>query len=181
MAKRFIERPTARQIMTEAERRVLREIRQNDYDAKRENADSWLAGNFAPVPKVPAMHERLSVSDLRDKAEYAQFKRFEAMDDHNETPDPLGKTGHYEPKSIYDPAPPSRIRREAPKKRKGRDPYAVSDDCELPEYRTTKTYTIEDAHGRAVGAIEVNQFSKRIRVGGSGLIDRPDRLRHLPK
>jgi hypothetical protein len=167
--------------MTEAERRIIREQRQISYDQKREDASGWLAANYAPAPKAAPLTQRLSLEDARSAADWAQFKRFEAMDDHNETPDPLGKTGHYEPKSIYDPAPPSRIRREAPKKRKGRDPYAVSDDCELPEYRTTRSYTIEDASGRAMGAIEVNQFSKRIRVGGFGLTDRPDRLRHLPK
>jgi hypothetical protein len=181
MAKRFIERPTARQILTEAERRVIAEQRRNAYDDKRESASGWLAANYAPPPKAEPVTARLSRADIRSAEDWAQFKRFEAMDDHNETPDPLGKTGHYEPKSIYDPAPPSRIRREAPKKRKGRDPYAVSDDCELPEYRTIRSYTIEDASGRAMGAIEVNQFSKRINVGGFGLVRRRDRLSHIPE
>jgi len=174
MAKRFIERPTARQIMTEAEKRVIREQQRISYDAKREAADDWLAANYDPVPKSQPqhLHTRLSKADLQSAMDWAQFKRFEAMDEHNETPDPLGKTGHYEPKSIYDPAPPSRLRREAPKKRKGRDPWACSDDCEIPDYRRRETLTIEDASGRARGVIRINPYAKRIAISGFGLIER---------
>ncbi|WP_029083436.1 hypothetical protein [Bradyrhizobium sp. th.b2] len=175
MAKRYIERPTARQIMTEAERRVIREQRQIDYDAKRENASDWLAGNYAPAPKAAQpMHTRLSKADLQSAADWAQFKRFEAMDDDNVTPDPLGKTGHYEPKSIHDPAPPSRIRREAPKKRKGRDPYAVSDDCDLPDYGIRKrSYSVVDDTGRQVGVVTTNPFRKTMAIAAYGLSSNP--------
>lgn len=172
MGRRFIERPTARQIMTEAERRLIREQRQISYEAKREEASDWLAANYPKAPAPKPMTQRLSLEDMRSAADWAQFKRFEAMDDHNETPDPLGKTGHYEPKSIYDPAPRARVSFERPKKRKGRDPYAVSEDCELPEYRRSATYTIEDGNGVARGVISVNPFSKRIHVGGFGLSTR---------
>jgi hypothetical protein len=177
MAKRFIERPTARQIMTEADRQVMRDQRNGRFELAREKADAWLAENYAAPAPAPRAPKGEVDSFTRTIIEHDRW--LTAQENWNENPDPLGKTGHYEPKSIHDPVPPSRISRIAPKKRKGRDPYACSEDCELPEYRTRKTYTIEDASGRAVGAIEVNQFAKRIRIGGSGLIDRPDRLRHL--
>jgi len=172
MGKRFIERPTTRQILTQAERQIIREQAKIRTEQALESNADWLAQNF-PKPKAePRKVPRISVEDARSAADWAQFKRFEAMDDDNVTPDPLGKTGHYEPKSIYDPAPPSRIRREAPKKRKPRDPYATSTDCELPEYRAKATYTIEDANGVARGVIRINPFSKRITIGGFGLSDR---------
>jgi hypothetical protein len=91
------------------------------------------------------------------------------MDNWNEMPDPMGKTGNHEPKSIHDPVPPSRISRIAPKKRKPRDPYATDQFCELPDYRRKQTYVIEDENGVARGAIEINPFSKKFRIGGFGL------------
>jgi hypothetical protein len=111
-------------------------------------------------------------ADQESAYDYAMFQHDLAMDEFNDIPDPLGKTGDREPNSIYDTAPAGRIRREAPKKRKGRDPFTLSEHCELPDYRRKQTFTIEDASGRARGAIQINPFSKKIHVGGFGLTTR---------
>jgi hypothetical protein len=169
MAKRFIERPTARQIMTQADRQIARDQANGRFELSREKADAWLAENFATPQAAPAPRAPRAEVDSFTRSIVENDKWITMMDAWNENPDPMGKTGNHEPKSIHDPVPPSRISRIAPKKRKGRDPYACSEDCELPEYRTRKSYTIEDEHGVARGVIEVNQFSKRIRVGGFGL------------
>ncbi|MGC0389356.1 hypothetical protein [Bradyrhizobium sp. USDA 241] len=157
MGKRFIERPTARQIVDKAEREARYER------AKNVNAD-WLAANFAPVASpAPAV----SKADMKAAAEYATFNRFYDEWDTNDIPDKLGKTGEHEPKSIYSPVPASRIRFERPAKRKAAE--RNERDCEIPDYRRKQTFTIEDASGRARGAIEINPYSKRIRIGGFGL------------
>jgi hypothetical protein len=167
MAKRFIERPTARQIMTEAERQIMRDQRQISYDAKREAAASWLDANYAPTPEAPRKPRAEVDTMIRTVVE--NDKWITMMDNWNEMPDPMGKTGNHEPKSIHDPVPPSRISRIAPKKRKPRDPYATDQFCELPDYRRKQTYVIEDENGVARGAIEINPFSKKFRIGGFGL------------
>jgi hypothetical protein len=167
MAKRFIERPTARQIMTEADRQAMREQATGRFELSREKADAWLSENYAPAPKAPPAPKGEVDSFTRSIVENDRW--ITMMDNWNENPDPMGKTGNHEPKSIHDPVPPSRISRIAPKKRKPRDPYAVSAECEIPEYRRKQTFVIEDAQGRARGAIEINPFSKRIRIGGFGL------------
>jgi hypothetical protein len=162
MGKRYIERPTARQIVDRAEREAKFER------AKDVNAD-WLAANFAPVA-TPAPH--ISRADMKQAADYATFNRFYDEWDTNDIPDKLGKTGEHEPKSIYSPVPASRIRFERPAKRKPRDPNAVGTDCEIPDYRRHQTFTVEDGDGRARGAIQINPFSKRITIGGFGLTTR---------
>lgn len=162
MGKRYIERPTARQIVDRHEREA------NFERAKDLNAD-WLAANFATTaPPAP----RISKADIRQAADYATFQRFYDEWDTNDIPDKLGKTGEHEPKSIYSPAPKARIRREAPRKRKPRDPHAVGTDCEIPDYRRHQTFTVEDGEGRARGAIQINPYSKRIAISGFGLTTR---------
>jgi hypothetical protein len=167
MAKRFIERPTARQIMTEADRQAMREQATGRFELSREKADAWLSENYAPAPKAPPAPKGEVDSFTRSIVENDRW--ITMMDNWNENPDPMGKTGNHEPKSIHDPVPPSRISRIAPKKRKPRDPYATSAECEIPEYRRKQTYVIEDANGVARGAIEINPFSKKFRIGGFGL------------
>jgi hypothetical protein len=111
-------------------------------------------------------------ADQESAYDWAMFQHDCAMDEFNDIPDPLGKTGDREPKSIYDPAPQARISFQKPRKRKGRDPFNLSEHCELPDYRRHQTFTIEDASGRARGVIQINPFSKRINVGGFGLSSR---------
>ncbi|MCA1379437.1 hypothetical protein I6F34_01205 [Bradyrhizobium sp. BRP05] len=164
MAKRYIERPTARQIVDRAEREAR-------YERARDLNADWLASNY-PAPKAQAPAPRLSKADQRAVDDYAMFQRFADEYEHNEIPDRLGKTGEYEPKSIYSPAPQSRIKFERPAKRKPRDPHATGKDCEIPEYRRHQTFTVEDGQGRARGAIQINPFSKRITIGGFGLTTR---------
>lgn len=160
MGKRYIERPTARQIVDRAEREAKYER------SKDVNAD-WLAANFAPTAS-PAPH--ISRAEMKQAAEYATFNRFYDEWDNNDIPDKLGKTGEHEPKSIYSPAPPSRIRFERPAKRKAAE--RTERDCEIPDYRRKQTFTIEDGEGRARGAIQINPYSKRITIGGFGLTTR---------
>lgn len=162
MAKRYRERPTARQIISKADRDAA-------YERARDVHADWLNANFAPAPEP--VQVRLSRADIESARDYALFQRDLEIDsgEHDVVPDKLGKTGTYEPKSIYDPAPRARVSFERPKKRKGRDPLAVSDDCEIPDYRRKQTFVLEDAQGRARGAIEINPFSKRVKIGGFGL------------
>jgi hypothetical protein len=169
MAKRFIERPTARQILTEAERQIARELRTNNYERALDQNSDWLSANYAsrPIPEAPRTPKGEVDSFTRSIVENDRW--ITMMDNWNENPDPMGKTGNHEPKSIHDPVPPSRISRIAPKKRKPRDPYATSAECEIPEYRRKQTYVIEDENGVARGAIEINPFSKKFRIGGFGL------------
>lgn len=163
MAKRYIERPTARQIVDRAEREAR-------YERGRDANADWLASNYAPTAK--AAPTRFSKADQRAADDYAMFQRFADEYEHNDIPDKLGKTGNYEPKSIYSPAPKSPIRFERPAKRKPRDPHAVGTDCEIPDYRRHRTFTVEDGEGRARGAIQINPYSKRITIGGFGLTTR---------
>lgn len=145
-------RPTMRQILAKQERDAA-------YERAREASSDWLAQNYpAPPPPKPV---RLSLEDMRSAADWAQFKRFEAMDEHNETPDPLGKTGHYEPRSIHDPVPPSKFRVERPRPRK---PMERNDRyCELPvDRRKRQTLHVVDDAGRDVVTIKLNPFSQKL-------------------
>jgi hypothetical protein len=154
MAKRWIPRPTPRQIVDQAARNAV-------YERSLEDNAGWLAANTPVVPVAPEPYEPPSEA-------YRAYRRFEEMEEHNETPDRLGKTGEHEPKSIYSPAPASRFRFEQPNKRRSGD--RNEPDCELPaDLRRHATYIIEDASGRARGVVTINPFAKRIRVAGFGL------------
>jgi hypothetical protein len=161
MAKRFIERPTARQILTKADRDAA-------YERSLESNRDWLAANFAhqPLPEAPRAPRQV---DSFTAGIMEMDRWLTEQDNWNENPDPLGKTGNHEPKSIHDPVKPSRLSFEKPRKRQGRDPYTVSKDCELPEYRRNRNYTVEDASGRAVATLTVHAFAGKIRIAGSGL------------
>jgi hypothetical protein len=154
MAKRFIERPSARQIVDKAERDAA-------YERKRDLAADWLASNYAK-PQPPPLPTK---AELRLNEDHATFERFYNEHDHNETPDPLGKTGTYEPKSIYSPAPASRIRREPPAKRRAAE--RDERDCELPaDGRRHLTLNVTNLKGKATGTITVNPFAKTFHVQG---------------
>ncbi|WP_316200947.1 MULTISPECIES: hypothetical protein [unclassified Bradyrhizobium] len=152
MAKRFIERPTARQIVDRAEREA-------QLERKMDMAKDWLAANYAPppAPRLPTKAE------LKAAEEVATFNRFYDEWEHNEIPDRLGKTGQHEPKSIYSPAPASRIRREPPRPRRAAE--RNERDCELPQdMRRHQTLTVTNGRGKPTATIKVNPFSKRIEV-----------------
>ncbi|WP_315768448.1 MULTISPECIES: hypothetical protein [unclassified Bradyrhizobium] len=156
MGKRFIERPTARQIIDRAEREA-------QYERALDRDRDWLAANFGPppAPRLPTKAE------LKAAEEKATFDRFYDEWEHNEIPDRLGKTGQYEPKSIYSPAPASRIRREAPRKRKIAE--RTERDCMLPDdMRRHRTFHVTDGRGRDTATITINPFSKRITITGAG-------------
>ncbi len=156
MAKRFIERPTARQIVDRAERDA-------QLERKMDAAKDWLAANYAPppAPRLPTKAE------LKAAEEVATFNRFFDEYEHNEIPDRLGKTGNYEPASIYSPAPASRIRREPPHKRKAAERNNA--DCELaPDMRRHRTFHVTDGRGRDTATISINPFSKRLTITGPG-------------
>lgn len=161
MAKRFIERPTARQIMDKAARDAA-------YERSLESNRDWLAANYAhqPLPEPPRAPKQV---DSFTASIMEMDRWLTAQENWNETPDPLGKTGNHEPKSIHDPVRPSRLSFEKPRKKKGRDPYTVSKDCELPDYRRNRHLVIEDASGRAVGTLTVCAQAGKIRIAGSGM------------
>ncbi|WP_315740082.1 hypothetical protein [Bradyrhizobium sp. SZCCHNR1093] len=156
MGKRFIERPTARQIVDRAEREA-------QLERRLDMAKDWLAANYAPSAPPPLPTK----AELKAREEVATFNRFFDEYEHNEIPDRLGKTGQYEPKSIYSPAPAARIRREAPRKRKAAE--RNERDCELPtDLRRHHTLHVTDGRGRDKATITVNPFSKRITITGAG-------------
>jgi hypothetical protein len=77
------------------------------------------AHELARAQKVRRKHTHVETisEDDRSAREYAAFQHDCVMDEFNDIPDRLGKTGNYEPASIYSPAPPSRFQRIAPRKR----------------------------------------------------------------
>ncbi|ARQ95399.1 hypothetical protein [Bradyrhizobium phage BDU-MI-1] len=165
MAKRFIERPTARQIMTKADRDAA-------YERSLESNRDWLAANFAhqPLPEAPRVPKQV---DSFHASIMENDRWLTEMENWNETPDPLGKTGSYEPKSIHDPVKPARISFEKPRKRQPRDPYATNNkSCELPDHRRNRHYTIENADGSTAGVIAIHGRAQRIRIEGFGLQNR---------
>ena len=128
---------------------------------------------LARAQKVHRAHTRVETisEDDRSAREYAAFQHDCLMDEFNDIPDRLGKTGEYEPKSIYSPAPPSRFQRVAPKKRKSAE--RNDRDCELPaDPRRHQAVTVVDGAGIARGVVSVNPFSKRIAFAGFGLVER---------
>ncbi|SHH05058.1 hypothetical protein [Bradyrhizobium erythrophlei] len=128
------------------------------------------AHELARQQKVRRAHTHVETitPDQQSSDDYAAFKRDLELDSLNFHPDPIGR--HREPKSIYSPAPQSRVRFERPAKRKA--PERTDRDCEIPDYRRRQTFTIEDSSGRARGAIQINSYSKRIAIGGFGLTTR---------
>lgn len=130
---------------------------------------SRLLAQFEAKRKAASKAPRKSAEELWEDKIEQQSEIIRMLNADHHIPDPAGI--HREPDSIHSPAPAPRIRFERPRKRKGRDPHAVGKDCEIPDYRRSGTYTIEDSDGRARGAIEINPFSKRIRVGGFGLVE----------
>jgi len=131
------------------------------------------AHELARKQQVRRPHTQVSrlTEDEQSAHDWKMFQHDLEMDEFYDIPDKLGKTGNYEPESIYSPAPPSRIRFERPAKR--RTGERNERDCELPpDPRRRQTYTIEDGSGRARGAIQINPYSKRITIGGFGLVER---------
>ncbi|GAB9152858.1 MULTISPECIES: hypothetical protein [Bradyrhizobium] len=121
----------------------------------------------APAPVAPVDEDAESYARFSDFI--TEYETFDLPDCKAVTPGLVPVSRRAEPKSIHDPAPRARIAFEKPRKRRPRDPYATGKDCELPEYRQTRTVTVEDASGRARGVIQINPFSKRITIGGFGL------------
>lgn len=131
------------------------------------------AHELARAQKVRRPHTRVETltEDQQSAHDWKMFQHDLEMDAFNDIPDRLGKTGNYEPASIYSPAPPSRFHREPPRKRRAAE--RNERDCELPpDPRRRQTLTIEDGDGRARGVIQINPYSKRITVGGFGLVER---------
>lgn len=166
MAKRFRARPKPRQIIDRAEREA-------SFERALDRNRDWLAANFAGerLPEAPRRPKIETAADLESLRNLAMYERFIASDEHNETPDPLGKTGNYEPESVYSPAPPSRFQFERPRARRAGE--RNERDCELPpDPRRRETITVEDGSGRARGVISINPYSKRLTIGGFGLVER---------
>lgn len=67
----------------------------------------WLAQNYAPSQES---YTRLSMADLTAREDYRRFQEMCDEEEINIVPDPLGRTGTHEPKSIYSPAPPTRLK-----------------------------------------------------------------------
>lgn len=132
------------------------------------------AHELARVQKVRRPHTQVAriSEDEQSAYDWKMFQHDLEMDQFFDIPDKLGKTGNYEPESVYSPAPPSRFRREPPRARRKPD-RSAGPDCELPpDPRRRQTFTIEDGSGRARGAIQINPYSKRITIGGFGLVER---------
>src|SRR6266436_1100835 len=85
---------------------------------------------LAKAQRVRRKHTHVETigEDDRSAREYAAFQHDCVMDEYNDIPDKLGKTGDYEPASIYSPAPPSRFKVERPAKRKSAE--RNQRDCE---------------------------------------------------
>lgn len=165
MGKRYIERPTARQIMTAHEREVIREQKRGAYELARDANADWLAANYPEAKPAPATSQ-----SERDHAQMYMGKLWRAFGDLEETNIlPAGVKSYEmirrEPESIHSPAPASRFKFERPKKRKAAE--RNSRDCELPiDMRRHHTLTVTDGRGRHTATITVNPFSKRIGVTG---------------
>ncbi|WP_315729847.1 hypothetical protein [Bradyrhizobium sp. SZCCHNRI2010] len=123
------------------------------------------AHELARAQKVRRRHTQVEEAVTVDAMarEYDTFQRFADEWEFNDIPDRLGKTGQYEPKSIYSPAPASRIRREPPRPRRAAE--RNERDCELPaDQRRHHTLNVTNGRGKPTATIKVNPFSKRIEV-----------------
>ena len=118
---------------------------------------------------TPAMTAPAPVLDEHD--EIMAFQReIDRLENDTFIPDPMGRSS-YEPKSIYSPAPASRIKFERPVKRK----IGERNDrqCELPaDPRRKRTMTLIDDNGVARGVIGINPFAKRVAFAGFGMVQR---------
>jgi hypothetical protein len=137
---------------------------------------------LARIQRVKRNHTTAEVAPApvdEDAESYARFSEFltdyetfDIPDCKAVTPGLVKVSMQAEPASIYSPAGSSRIKFERPKRRRAPD-RSSGPDCELPEDRRRhQSVVVEDAHGRARGVITINPFSKRIHVGGFGLVER---------
>lgn len=85
----------------------------------------------------------------------ADYKLFSDQWEQNFHPDPMGR--HNEPKSIYSPVAPARLRFDGPKKRRTGD--RTEHDCDLPQdLRRCQTFTLEGEGGRNLGTLKVRSI-----------------------
>lgn len=129
------------------------------------------AHQLARAQKVRRAHTRVETisEDERSAREYAAFQNDFALDELTIIPDRLGKTGEYEPKSIYSPAPPSKFRMERPRKK---SVERTEHDCELPaDLRRHHTLTVTNGHGKNPVRVVVNPFNRTIHISGSHFRD----------
>jgi hypothetical protein len=127
------------------------------------------AHELARAQKVRRKHTHVETisEDDRSAREYAAFQHDCFMDEFNDIPDRLGKTGNYEPASIYSPAPPSRFKVERPAKRKSAE--RNQRDCELPaDPRKRQTVTLVNDRGHVTGSVSLNPFTKRMTISIGG-------------
>ena len=120
---------------------------------------------LAKAQRVRRKHTHVETisEDDRSAREYAAFQHDLVMDEYNDIPDRLGKTGNYEPESIYSPAPPSRFQRIAPKKRRAAE--RNERDCELPaDPRRRQTIEVVNDRGHVTGTVRLNPFTKRMSI-----------------
>lgn len=80
------------------------------------------------------------------------YQLFSDQWEQNFHPDPMGR--HNEPKSIYSPVAPARLRFDGPKKRRSMD--RTEHDCDLPQdLRRPHTFQMEGKRGRNLGTVTV--------------------------
>ena len=120
---------------------------------------------LAKAQRVRRKHTHVETisEDDRSAREYAAFQHDLMMDEYTDIPDRLGKTGNYEPASIYSPAPPSRFKVERPAKRKPAE--RNERDCELPaDPRRRQTIEVVNDRGHVTGTVRLNPFTKRMSI-----------------